>query len=261
MPIAERTHVSEWWQDFFDRDYYRLWEGAFGAARTDQEVAAIWSLLTLKPGSRVLDAPCGYGRIARGLAQRGAAVLGVDFSADLIREAERLRGEIPSERLRYRIADLRQPLDEGDFDVALNVFSSLGYGTEEDDVRILCTLRESVRPGGSVFIETAHRDWVTSALHEGYRPGSRLPDGTLMVEEPHLDPVSGRVESTWYWSGPAGAGSKSSSLRSYNASELARLVAAAGLKLQSVHGGCSDAPFVGSGPGMSRRLGMLAIRE
>jgi hypothetical protein len=188
-------------------------------------------------------------------------VLGVDLSADLLGEAERTRGDIPLEQLRYRRADLREPLSEEDFDVALNVFSSLGYGTEADDIRMLSTLRTAVRPGGKVFIETAHRDWFVLALCHGQRPAYRLPDGTLMVEEPRLDPVSGRIESDWYWSGPAGAGRKSSSSRIYSASELARLIGAVGLRLESVHEGCSVAPFVGAGPGMSRRLGLLAVRE
>ncbi len=253
--------MADWWQTFFDMDYCRLWEAAEGPERTEREVAGIWSLLALQPGSRVLDAPCGYGRIARSLAQRGAVVLGVDLSHDLIEEAERTRGAVPLEQLRYRRADLREPLSEAGFDVALNIFSSVGYSSEDDDIRVLATLRAAVRPGGFVFIETAHRDWVAAALAHNRDRGWRLPDGTLMLEQPQLDPVSGRINSTWYWSGPTGAGQKSSSLRIYTASELARLIGAAGLRLLSVHDGCSAAPFVGAGTGMSRRLGLLAVRD
>ncbi len=54
------------------------------------------------------------------------------------------------------------PLEESGFDVGLNIFSSLGYGTEADDVAILSTLRAAVRPGGLVFVETMHRDRVLS---------------------------------------------------------------------------------------------------
>ncbi len=252
--------MTEWWRTFFDVDYCRLWESVTGPERTEREVAGIWTLLGLRPGSRVVDAPCGYGRIARVVAQRGAVVLGVDQSADLIAEAERRRNGIPLEQLRYQCADLRDSLTIDGFDVALNVFSSIGYGTENDDIRVLATLRRAVRPGGQVFIETAHRDWVVS-LRLGSNSGRRLPDGTLMVEEPRLDPLSGRVESTWYWSGPAGAGQKISSLRIYNATELAHLVETAGLRVQSLHDGCSVNPFVGSGPDMSRRLGLLAVRD
>jgi hypothetical protein len=188
-------------------------------------------------------------------------VLGVDLSADLLGEAERQRGDISSDQLRYQRSDLREPLAEGDFDVALNVFSSLGYSSEADDIHVLSTLRAAVRPRGQVFIETAHRDWVALAFSQGQRPSYRLADGTLMIEEPRLNPVTGRVESSWHWSGPAASGHKSSSMRVYNATELARLIETAGLRLQSVHDGCTTAPFVGPGPGMSRRLGLLAVRD
>jgi SAM-dependent methyltransferase len=158
--------------------------------------------------------------------------------------------------LRYRQHDLRLPLSERGFDVALNIFSSLGYGSEADDLAILSNLQAAVRPGGRVFIETLHRDRVVANRSQTPRHGNRLPDGTLLIEEPLLDPIAGRVTTTWYWSGPGGSGQKSASLRVYTATELVRLVEAAGLKFLSAHNGCSTEPFDIGG-----RLGLLAARE
>ena len=148
-------------------------------------------MLDLREGSRVLDAPCGYGRISRSLAEKGAYVLGVDQSQVLLDQAERDREGLPEERLRYLCHDLRQPLSESGFDAAINVFSSLGYGTEEDDLAILKALAQSVRRGGFVLIETMHRDFIAAKL--GSKPAQRLPDGTLVVEEPSFDPIRGRI--------------------------------------------------------------------
>jgi SAM-dependent methyltransferase len=253
--------VNDWWQTFFDAEYARLWESWTDAARTEQEIAGLWKLLELRDGSRVLDAPCGYGRISLGLARRGAVVLGVDFSEQLLSEAQRARGDVPAERLEYRRHDLREPLPESGFDVALNIFSSLGYGSEADDVAILSTLRNAVRPGGRVFIETNHRDQGVIFFSQARRPTYRLSDGTLFMEEPRFDAVSGRVDSTWYWEGPANRGQKRSSLRLYSATELVALLPRAGLRLLSVHGGCTPEPFRSAGPSMSARLGVLSIRD
>ena len=66
-----------WWEDFFDADYLHLWGGFVPKERTDLEVEGVWQLLDLNEGSRILDAPCGYGRISRSLAERGVYVLGV----------------------------------------------------------------------------------------------------------------------------------------------------------------------------------------
>jgi SAM-dependent methyltransferase len=252
--------MSEWWLDFFDADYIRLWGEGRAATNTAAEVEGLWSLLGLREGSRVLDAPCGYGRISRRLAKKGAIVLGVDQSQALLDEAERQRGDIPLSRLRYLHHDLRKPLAEEGFDCAINIFTSLGYGTEEDDLAILQTLRGAVRPGGLVFVETNHRDVVAAFLARGGARGQRHPDGTLFLEEPRFDPISGRMETCWYWNGPAGQGKKSASLRIYSATELLRLIERAGLRFRSAHRGCSPDPFIAEGPDLGGRIGLLAER-
>jgi 2-polyprenyl-3-methyl-5-hydroxy-6-metoxy-1,4-benzoquinol methylase len=91
--------MSDWVAGFFDDDYIRLWGDVVA---TPEQVDDLWSLLGRREGSRVLDAPCGYGRLSRPLAERGALVLGVDLSESLVAHAERTRGAIDGVRLRYR---------------------------------------------------------------------------------------------------------------------------------------------------------------
>ena len=125
---------APWWEQFFDEDYLRLW--ATVSAGGDEEAAALWRILGLSAGARVLDAGCGFGRVSLSLARLGARVLGVDQSAPLLAEAERRRGTVSAEQLRYVRHDLREPLAESGFDVALSLFSSLGYGDESGDAAI-----------------------------------------------------------------------------------------------------------------------------
>jgi SAM-dependent methyltransferase len=247
--------MGDWWRGFFDADYMRLWGGTEPPERAREQVDALWQLCGLAEGARVLDAPCGYGRLSRLLADRGAVVLGVDQSPDLLAEAERGRGAAGAERLIYRRHDLRQPLAESGFDAALNIFSSLGYGTDDDDAAILGTLRDAVRPGGRVFVDTMHRDALAAELRPGELRGKRLADGTLLVEEPVFDPIAGRVESAWHWSGPSGSGTKRASFRLYCITELVRMIARAGLRLVSAHPGCSTAPFDVTAPRMAAGSG------
>jgi len=251
---------SPWWRTFFDADYLHLTNGVISPARTQREADGLWKVLGLREGSRVLDAPCGYGRISRALAQRGALVLGVDQSAVQIDQALRDGAGISGERLRYVRHDLRQRLSESGFDAAINVFSSLGYGSEEDDSAILRSLRDAVRPGGFVFIETCHRDGVAASASRGVRPASRLPDGTLVLEEPRFDPIAGHLETRWYWSGPNGAGEKFASVRIYTATELMALMKRAGLRIRSAHRGCSEDLFCADGEGLGGRIGLLGER-
>jgi 2-polyprenyl-3-methyl-5-hydroxy-6-metoxy-1,4-benzoquinol methylase len=260
-PQAFDQAPPDWWKSFFDADYLRLWSQLAPQERTDQEAEGLWQLLDLTPGARVLDAPCGYGRLSMALARRGAHVVGVDFSASLLEQAEDSRGDLREDQLSFHRHDLRQPLERTGFDAAINVFSSLGYGTEEDDLAILRTLANAVHPGGLLFVDTMHRDACAALQSRGAKPAQRFPDGTLMLEEPRLDPVSGRVETTWYWSGPHGSGSKTASLRVYTLTELVRLLEKARLDLRSLHKGCNPEPFQAAGPDMGGRVGLLAVRR
>src|SRR5215470_17914973 len=228
---------------FFDETYIRLFAGTLDAARTAKEVDGLWALAGLATGARVLDAPCGFGRLSRALAERGAHVLGVDLAGAQIEAAERGRGAIDEARLRYRRHDLRVPLDEGGFDAALNVFSSIGYGSDDDDAAIVRTLGASLRPGGRLVVETNHRDLILGFIARGVGLGERLDDGTLVVNTAKWDPATSRCDSRGYWWGPNGHGEKRATLRIYAIHELIALVERAGLRFLSLHSGCSPEPY------------------
>src|SRR5512144_831581 len=248
---------AAWWEQFFDEDYVRVW--ATVSKPGDEEAASLWRILGLFEGCRVLDAGCGYGRVSLPLARLGAQVLGIDQSASLLGEAERRRGDVDPRRLRYLRHDLRAPLGESGFDAALSLFSSLGYGTEADDAAILATLRAAVRPGGKVAVDTAHRDLLAARLARETISAHRLPDGTLLFEEPRFNPVSGRVETTWYWAGPNGSGQKSASIRVYSITELVRLMEQVGLRLEAALHPGTGALFTPAGPTLGGRVLLVAV--
>src|SRR5438445_11343376 len=96
-----------WWRSFYDGDYLLLWGAFYDEAASRAHADAIVSVLGLAPGARVLDAPCGFGRLSRPLAARGAIVVGVDQSAELIAAARAQGGD----GITYVEHDLRTPLD------------------------------------------------------------------------------------------------------------------------------------------------------
>lgn len=113
----------------------------------------------LAPGSRVLDAGCGTGRIGIELARLGYDVVGVDVDSSMLGEARRDAPE-----LAWIEADLATMSLPGDgFDLVLaagNVLVYLTPGTEPDVVRRLAA---HLRPGGLLvagFREEAFLDAV-----------------------------------------------------------------------------------------------------
>ena len=249
---------AAWWTTFYDEDYLRLWGESFDDPRNRAEADALWQVLDLAPGRRLLDAPCGYGRLSRLMAERGAAVVGIDQSAVLLAAAERGRGELPADRLHYVRHDLREPIAEGGFDAAMNVYSSIGHGSEDDDRAVFSTLAAALRPGGRLVVEAMHRDPVVARWARGASVvGRRQADGTLFVETPTWDPVRGRVETSWHWRGPAGAGTKSASLRVYAIPELIAMLAGVGLGLVGAYRGRTAEPYDGAGPDGGGRVAIV----
>lgn len=252
--------MGSWTDGFFNADYLKVWGAMNPAEASDAQAEALREVCEIGAGTRVLDAPCGYGRISRRLAAAGAYVTGLDFSPDLLSHAEGQRGELSTAQLTYRRQDLREPFAERDFEVVLNLFSSIGYGEEEEDVAIVGHLAGALSPGGRLFLDTQHRDAVIAMLSRGNRPAFRTPDGTLVQEEPVFDAVAGAIDTTWYWSGPSGAGERKARLRIYSVTELVRLIEGAGLRVEKLHAGCSTDAWEASGPAMGGRVGILATK-
>jgi trans-aconitate methyltransferase len=107
--------------------------------------AAVLDLLDPKPGERVLDLGCGSGELTAQIAARGAHVVGVDSSAEML---ERARVRFPD--LDVRLGDAENLAVGEPFDA---VFSNaaLHWMTRPDDV--LAGVRAALRDGGRFVAE------------------------------------------------------------------------------------------------------------
>ncbi|MFJ8688905.1 class I SAM-dependent methyltransferase [Micromonospora wenchangensis] len=143
---------SQWYIDRFRR---LAAEGAdlAGEARLVDAVVA--------PGSRILDAGCGTGRVGAALAARGHRVVGVDADPVLVEAA---RTDHPGPRwLVADLATLDLPVDgePEPFDAAVvagNVMAFVAAGTEP---AVLTRIAAHLRPDGVVL--------VGFGLDRGYR--------------------------------------------------------------------------------------------
>jgi SAM-dependent methyltransferase len=128
-----------------------------------------------RPGELVVDAGCGTGRLARELAARGARVIGLDRSAELVAEAVRHGGGVE-----YVVADLTafRPPEPAAGVLCRGVLNDLLNDAERRDA--LAALAGMLRPGGALVVDV--RDWERSA--ERYADGRSVersatgPDGT-----------------------------------------------------------------------------------
>jgi SAM-dependent methyltransferase len=231
----------ESWDDFFGEFYLRAYasEEADESARA-QALAAV-ALAGLPAGGDVLDVPCGYGRHVVPLAEAGYRAAGVDRSEVLLAEARRRAGHGRWPKLNR--ADYRElPFPDGSFDVALNLFSSLGYLGDEEDTRVLAEIHRVLRPGGRLVIETMHRDWFVTGYTE--RGWHAVGEGRLLLEQRGFDPVAGAAQTTQtVIHGSGERESRTFSLRVYTATELLGMLRRAGYAESRCYGDMAGAPF------------------
>ena len=131
----------------FGDDYLYFYEESIDDDHSDADTAEILGLLDLPPGARVLDAPCGHGRIARRLAAAGMEVTGVDLTAAYIEQAcaDPL---LPPGAVTYVQGDLRALPVDGPFDAVVCWLNSFGYYDDADCHRVLAEFHRVLRPGG-----------------------------------------------------------------------------------------------------------------
>lgn len=121
-------------------------------------------------GARVLDAGCGTGAMAQALAEKGADVVAVDLSPQLVEVA---RDRTPANliaRIRYEAGDMTSPA-LGDFDYCVAMDSVIHY--EQQDM-LNCLARLSERTSHAVAFTFPPSTALLEAMH---RLGQFFPRG------------------------------------------------------------------------------------
>ena len=118
----------------FDEDYLYFYEEMLTPERTAAEVEQIVELLG--PRDDVLDCPCGHGRIANALAERGYGVTGIDQS-ELFLERARADAQARGVDVEYVHGDMRELPWRERFDALVNWFTSFGYFDDDTNRAVL----------------------------------------------------------------------------------------------------------------------------
>jgi SAM-dependent methyltransferase len=247
-PIQQPS--TDWFADdaFWARHAALLFDGPRWA-EVPATVEGILALTGIPPGGRVLDMCCGPGRHAIEFARRGYRVTGVDITEPYLKAA---RDSAAAERLdaEFIKADARVFERPGQFDLAVNLFTSFGYfDTEEEDVRMATRLFTSLVPGGSLVMEmvgkeTAARDFTEGEWFE--RDGRTILTGFSVVG--HWE----GLRSRWIIIDGQQRTDRSWVQRLYAATELRKLLRGVGFTQVDLYGSFSADPY---GPGA---VGLIA---
>lgn len=211
--------VRDWWQEMFELPPWQAvqlgWESL---EDTDHQVDRIVRATGLEPGMRVLDVPCGTGRIAKRLAANGFDVLGVDITERFLEEARAAGVAVVRE-------DMRELRFQDAFDVALCMWGSFGYFDDAGNLAQASAACRSLRPGGRYLIDVP----AAESLLSNFRERDWFTAGDIDVLERRSYVVgTGRIETEWTFVRGGERRVQNSSIRVYTVHELTDLLAQAG---------------------------------
>ena len=213
------------WDELFDEIYLTTYAVNLRERDSAGEAAAAARLAGVEAPAEILDAPGGFGRHSIPLAELGFRVTSVDRSSVQQDEGRRRAGD--ADWPRFVQGDVRDlPLEDASFDAVLCLFSSIGYRGEDGDRRAFGEYLRVLRPGGSLIIETLHRDRLMAIFQE--RSWDPLDGDALLLEQRRFDPVAGTVTADHTLVSGGERRGVTYTIRCYTATELVRLLEGAG---------------------------------
>ena len=195
MPTSSYEQRRSRVEGYFDRTAVEAWRrltsdapvsGVRATVRAGREEMR-QTLLDWLPqdlsGERVLDAGCGPGEVSAALARRGAEVVGVDVSTNLVELAqERFPEDIDPKRVSFHVGDMLDPA-WGRFDRVVSMDVLIHYPLA-DAVGALSELAQRCR--AQMVFTFAPRTPLLAAMHAA---GKLFPRGD---RSPAIEPVAER---------------------------------------------------------------------
>ena len=116
--------------------------------------ASVLELLEPRPGERILDIGCGTGQLTAEIAQRGATVIGLDSSAEMLADA---RANYPS--LSFVLGDAAGFGFPEPFDA---IFSNAALHWVKDHNAVAESVARALKPGGRFVAELGGKGCIAS---------------------------------------------------------------------------------------------------
>ncbi|MEW8474904.1 MAG: class I SAM-dependent methyltransferase, partial [Candidatus Thiodiazotropha endolucinida] len=116
------------------------------------------------PPSKVLDIPCGLGRLSLALAGEGYDVVGVDFKEEFVSDCAAIsrRAGLSAN---FIVGDMRSFCFKESFHVALNYGQSFGYFDEVGERKFCREVYNALVPGGIFFAEYLNKTVTVRQTH------------------------------------------------------------------------------------------------
>jgi len=237
--MTDHGHIkTNWYEDFFHGVANELWRKCVSSEQTRAEADFLEKTLGSK--TRLLDVPCGNGRLALELARRGCRTTGVDLSKEFVQEATDAAAAVGL-AVEFVRGDMKQLTWKSEFDGAFCFGNSFGYLIYADMTAFVAGVARALKAGGRFVIDTgATAESILATLKE--REWYQIDDIIFAIENRYLADVScletkgtfvqnGKLETRtwWHWV--------------YTVGEIRRMLEGAGLAVTNLYTSLDQQPF------------------
>ena len=151
----------EWFNKWFDSPYYHILYKNRNENEAELFIDNLSKKINFPAQARVVDIACGRGRHAIYLNRKGFEVTGIDVAEESIRYAK----QFENDTLNFSVHDMRRPFVTNYYDVALNLFTSIGYfKTEHENERAIKTMYLALKKNGIVVIDFFNSNLILNRL-------------------------------------------------------------------------------------------------
>lgn len=229
-----------WWEDFFHGVALDFWRAAISDDQTRAEADFIQKQLQLSAGAKILDVPCGNGRLAIELAKRGFALTGVDIASEFIEEARNKTSEV-GVPIEWQEGDMRELPWPGKFDGAYCFGNSFGYLDDQANADFLKSLSQTLKPGARFILDAPA---IAECILPHFQPSRMIELAGITVSIEHrYDHEQARMHNDFTFTRAGIEEKRPSSQRLYTYRELTELLHEAGLEVVSAYASLSEELF------------------
>ena len=231
---------ENWWENFFRGVALDFWRAAIPAELTSAEADFLTKQLQLTNSAKVLDVPCGNGRLSIELAQRGFALTGVDIATEFMDEAKNSATQM-GVNVDWHNQDMRDLPWPGKFDGAFCFGNSFGYLDDEANADFLKAISLTLKPGGRFILDAPA---VAECILPTFQPSRSIDLAGIKVDIEHrYDHEQGRMLNDFTFTRDGVVDRRPSSQRAYTYRELTELLHDAGLESVAAYGSLTEEPF------------------
>jgi len=229
-----------WWEDFFHGIALDFWRAAVTEEQTRAEAEFIQKQLQLDSGAKILDVPCGNGRIALELAARGFDLTGLDIAAEFIEEAN-MKSAARNLKIGWYKQDMRDLPWTAEFDGSFCFGNSFGYLDDVGNANFLKAVARALKPEARFVLDApAIAECLLPAFED--RRWFEIA-GITFLSNSRYDHEQGRTFTEYSFIRDGRVDKRPASQRIYTYNELIRLLDEAGFETVSSYASLNEEPF------------------